>query len=219
MKFTQIATSLAFTAIRSSAFAPAVSFGRTRAAPLTATFASTAAAQAGDNSGTINAEKQLTDLYNKQVTNELTASQLYLAASIWAEKRELVGTAAYMRSESEEERGHALQFIDFANKRNVDLQLEALDRPPKDWSSVEGLWKHLLDAEKKNTEALKRLADAALDTRDHALTSFLEPFHMEQVNAEDELETIVAKVQRQSQTPGLLSQLDAELAPSKQPTA
>jgi len=214
MKFSStIATSLTCLAARASAFAPVSKTPLSRYAP-TAKFA-TSAAQTEPRSFT-NTEK-LSELYNKQVTNELTASQLYLAASIWAEKKELVGTAAYMRSESEEERGHAMKFIEFGNKRNIDLELEALEAPPKQWSSVEDLWKALLDAEKENTEALKRLADVAMDTRDHALISFLEPFHMEQVNSEDELETIVSKVRHQSQTPGLLQQLDAELAPSEQP--
>jgi len=217
MKLSQIATPLAFTALRTSAFAPSTTSRLALARKtLTASFA-TNAVHAGTS--TEKSKEIMLDLYNKQVTNELTASQLYLSASIWAEKKELVGMAAYMRGESEEERGHAMKFIDFANKRNIDLQLEALNAPPNQWSGVEELWKHLLGAEKENTEALKKLADAALDTRDHALISFLEPFHMEQVDSEDELENIVAKVESQSQTPGLLSQLDAELAPSKQPTA
>lgn len=46
---------------------------------------------------------------------------------------------------------------------------------------------------------------------DHAVTTFLMPFHMEQVNAEDQLRTIVAKVCDENKTPGLLRQLDYEL--------
>ena len=123
------------------------------------------------------ASEQLVQLYNQQIANELGASQLYLSASIWAEQNELVGMAAYLRTEANEERSHALEFIDFAHKREFDVRLGALAAPPRGWDTVEDLWKAVLEAEKTNTEALKALHDAAIDDRDHALTGFLEPFH------------------------------------------
>jgi ferritin len=124
-----------------------------------------------------------------------------------------------MRSESEEERGHAMQFIDFANKRNYSLKLEELATPPSNWGTAEELWGALLQGEKDNTESLKTLADAAAANREHALSALLDPFHMEQIESEDSLRTILAKVRDQKQTPGLLRQLDSELDPSKVPTA
>jgi len=54
---------------------------------------------------------ELTELYNQQITNEFQACQLYMAASIEADRRNLVGMASYFRDESEEERGHAKEFI------------------------------------------------------------------------------------------------------------
>jgi ferritin len=124
---------------------------------------------------------------------------------------------AYMRSESEEERGHALQFIDFANKRKFPIDLQALDAPPQMWNSVQELWESLLEAELENTEALKNLADLADDSHDHSLSALLDPFHMEQVESEDQLRTMVAKIADEAKTPGLLRQLDAEIAPHAPP--
>mmetsp|Transcript_10276 Transcript_10276/g.12352 ORF Transcript_10276/g.12352 Transcript_10276/m.12352 type:complete len:217 (-) Transcript_10276:230-880(-) len=154
------------------------------------------------------------NLLNSQVTRELEASQLYLSASIWCEQQNLVGMAAYMLSESEEERTHALQVIDFASKRDVTLELEALEAPKFDWDSCLDVWNSLLDAEKANTQSLFKLADAAVECHDHALTGFLLPYHSEQVESEDHLETIISKVQDESLTPGLIRQLDTELGAS-----
>ena len=39
----------------------------------------------------------------------------------------------------------------------------------------------------------------------------LNPFHMEQVDAEDKIGSIIAKVTDENRTPGLLRQLDHEL--------
>jgi len=151
-------------------------------------------------------------LLNSQVTEELKASQLYLSASIWCEERNLIGMAAYMLNESDEERAHAITIIDFATKRDVRLRLQTITAPESDWESCLDVWKSLLKAEQDTTQSLFRLADAAQDSRDHALTAFLRPYHMEQVESEDHLETIISKVEDESLTPGLIRQLDTELA-------
>jgi len=151
------------------------------------------------------------ELLNEQVKNELTASQLYLSAAIWCEKNDYDGMAKYMRSESEEERGHALGFIDFALKKDADLELKALAAPKKKWESCEELWKDLLEAEKENTQNLLKLGDAATEAKDHTVTSFLQLFHLEQVESEDKMATILAKVRDEKKTPGLLRQLDTKL--------
>lgn len=153
----------------------------------------------------------LVETYNNQVTNELKASQLYLSASLWCESRKLVGMAAYMRKESEEERSHALSFIDFAHKRDFPLQLQTLDAPPTDWESVTELWQALLDAEKDNTQALEKLGQVADEKKDAPLSTFLDPFFMEQVESEHELDKILAKARDMETTPGFLRQLDNEL--------
>ena len=53
------------------------------------------------------ASEELLELWNQQITKELEASQIYLAASIWADQNNFVGMASFFRAESDEERGHA----------------------------------------------------------------------------------------------------------------
>ena len=121
---------------------------------------------------------ELYHLMNSQVTRELAASQLYLAASIWCDANELIGMADYMRRESEEERAHALAFIAFASKRNIPIELEDVEAPVADWDNPEELWEDLLRAEVANTHSLLELGDAASNCRDHSVTTFLMPYHM-----------------------------------------
>lgn len=228
MKLAMAATSSLFFLSRSvGAFSPswatatsrrAAALSRPGTPPLPAAFATRAAQQheVADVPATA-ASDELASAFNEQVTRELSASQLYLSASLWCSRRDLVGFESYMREESEEERGHATRLIDFANKRRFPLELEALDAPPANWGTVEELWEDLLRAEVDNTAALKRLADIADAERDHSLSALLDPFHMEQVESEDELRTILAKVRDEERTPGLLRQLDSELDPEAQP--
>ena len=121
---------------------------------------------------------ELYHLMNSQVTRELEASQLYLAASIWCDENDLIGMADFMRRESEEERSHALAFIEFATKRNIPIELEDIDAPVADWEHPEELWEDLLQAEGTNTHSLLELGDAAANCRDHAVSTFLMPYHM-----------------------------------------
>jgi len=154
---------------------------------------------------------ELLELFNAQVTNELAASQLYLSASIWCDSQDLVGMSKYMLQESAEERGHALSFIEFAHKRGMKIRLETIPAPAADWNDVEDIWADVLKSEQANTQNILDLGDVAADCKDHALTTFLQPFHMEQVSSEDSLSTILSKVKEENRTPGLIRQLDDEL--------
>ncbi|KAL7529906.1 hypothetical protein ACHAXR_003218 [Thalassiosira sp. AJA248-18] len=155
--------------------------------------------------------QELLDLFSNQVSHELSASQFYLSASIWFENRDWEGMASYMLAESSEERGHALQLIDFANKRNIPVKLQGLDAPNADWESPEEVWRDVLKLEQGNTESLLHLAEAASKCQDYAVLACLNPFHMEQVDSESKISTIIAKVSDENRTPGLLRQLDHEL--------
>ena len=138
------------------------------------------------------------------------ASQVYLSASIWFDSQDWEGMAAYMLAESEEERTHGLGFVDFANKRNFPVELQAIPAPVScnEWKSPEDVWQTILELEQSNTQSLLNVAEAANECHDYAVLAFLNPYHMEQVNAEDKIGSILAKVKDENRTPGLLRSLD-----------
>ena len=140
--------------------------------------------------------KELLDLFNNQVTQEFIASQTYLSASIWFDSNDWEGMAAYMLAESDDERVHGLTFVDFANKRNIPLSLQTIPAPPSltEWTTPEDVWQSILELEKSNTRSLLELAEAANNCHDYAVLAFLNPFHMGQVNEEDKIGGILAKV-------------------------
>ena len=154
---------------------------------------------------------RLLELFNRQVTQEFTASQVYLSASIWFDNNDWEGMAAYMLAESAEEREHGLGFVEFANKRNFPIELQAIPAPVScsEWDSPEDVWLSILELEEANTHSLLELAGAANECNDFAVLAFLNPFHMGQVNEEDKIGSILAKVRDENRTPGLLRSLDA----------
>ena len=122
--------------------------------------------------------EDLLQLFSRQVTQEFSASQLYLSASIWFDRREWEGMSAYMLAESAEERGHALEFVQFANKRNIPIELATIGAPNSRWESPEEVWADILKLEETNTANLLKVAEAANACQDYAVLAFLNPFHV-----------------------------------------
>jgi len=178
-----------------------------------AAFTSTATPQKAARSTPLGPSDELLELFNQQVTQEFIASQVYLSASIWFDTNDWEGMAAYMLAESAEERIHGLGFVDFANKRNFPIELQSIPAPVSSsvWDSPEDVWLSILELEQTNTRSLLDLAEAANECHDFSVLAFLNPFHMGQVNEEDKIGSILAKVRDENRTPGLLRSLDAEL--------
>ena len=140
------------------------------------------------------AHQELIQLWSDQVSVELSASQLYLSASIWFRERDMAGMAAWMLDESGEERGHGLAILEMAHKRGFPIQLKELAEPKSDWATPTEVWESILEAEQTNTQNLLRLAGKAAECGEYACQAFLDPFHIEQLDAEDKVGSILAKV-------------------------
>lgn len=117
--------------------------------------------------------------------------------------------AAWMLEESDEERGHGFAILEFAMKKGFPVVLEALDAPKNDWASPVEVWESILGAEQTNTQNLLRLAHAANGCGDYAAMAMLDPFHEEQLDAEDKVSGVLNKVRYA--TPELMAQLDHDL--------
>lgn len=156
--------------------------------------------------------QELLDLISHQVSVELMASQAYMQASIWFRAREMDGMAAWMLDESDEERGHGKQILEFAMKCQFPVTLEPLAAPTSVWQSPEQVWAEILALEQNNTRNLLAIAAAANRCEQFGVMAFLDPFHVEQIEAEDKVGGILAKVTYASE--GLLWQLDHELGMS-----
>mmetsp|Transcript_10003 Transcript_10003/g.23826 ORF Transcript_10003/g.23826 Transcript_10003/m.23826 type:complete len:250 (+) Transcript_10003:145-894(+) len=159
--------------------------------------------------GSSTPSQELLELWSAQVSVELSASQLYLSASIWFRNRGYPGMAAWMLDESDEERGHGFAILEFAMKKGFPVVLEALDAPRNDWTSPIEVWESIIEAEQTNTQNLMRLAHTANGCGDYAAMAFLDPFHEEQLEAEDKVTGILNKVRYAD--PALMAQLDHDL--------
>eukprot|EP00594_Rhizosolenia_setigera_P013278 CAMPEP_0178962850 /NCGR_PEP_ID=MMETSP0789-20121207/14630_1 /TAXON_ID=3005 /ORGANISM="Rhizosolenia setigera, Strain CCMP 1694" /LENGTH=222 /DNA_ID=CAMNT_0020647119 /DNA_START=40 /DNA_END=708 /DNA_ORIENTATION=- len=138
--------------------------------------------------------QELLELISRQVSVELTASSAYMAASIWFRARDMDGSAAWTLEESDEERGHGKEILEFAMKNHFPVVLEPIVAPKNDWVEPAEVWETILGLEKQNTQNLLRIADVADKCGMYGVKAFLDPFHVEQIDAEDKVGGILAKV-------------------------
>lgn len=132
-----------------------------------------------------------------------------MQASIWLRSRNMDGMAAWMLEESDEERGHCKEILEFAMKNHYEVVLEPLSAPKNDWNSVSDVWATILSLKENNTQNLLRIAGTADSCGMCAVKAFLNPFHVEQIDAEDKVGAILAKVKGASGA--LLWEIDHQL--------
>ena len=101
------------------------------------------------------------------------------------------------------------EILEFAMKNHYDVILEPLSAPRNDWDSVSDVWATILALEENNTQNLLRIAGAADSCGMYGVKAFLDPFHVEQIDAEDKVGAILAKIQGASGT--LLWEIDHQL--------
>lgn len=125
--------------------------------------------------------KNMNAKLSDQVKAEMFASHKYLAMACSFESMGLRILAKRFFEQSEEEREHAMKIIHYVNEVGGTVELHAVDKPPKDFKSVESIVTAALDGEKAITEMINDLVTLADQEKDYATRSFLQWFVDEQV--------------------------------------
>lgn len=130
---------------------------------------------------------------NEQISWESYASNYYLAAAAWCENTGYEGAAKFFYTQSDEERQHMLKFIHYLNSVNSAPQISAVKPPPKNLKSLEAICKMALQNEQAVTKLIHKIVDLAQKEKDHNTYNFLQWFVTEQVEEENQFETILQK--------------------------
>ena len=159
----------------------------------------------------MNMSDQLAEAFNAQITMELESSVAYLQLSAFCETQNLVGMASWMRHQSEEERDHAYQFLDFALDRGIDIRIGTIEAPDFELSSVEQAFQTSLEQERKVTAAIHDLYRLATQEGDLASFPILQHFIEEQNEEEASVGTILERIRLTGGESSGLLLLDSEL--------
>jgi ferritin len=149
--------------------------------------------------------------YSDQVTMELASSVAYLQMSAWFDRADLPGMASWMRIQSEEERLHALRFIDFVLDRGNSVVIGALPTPKAEFASSRKCFEAALGHERAVSASIRTLYKLASEEGDVESFTLLEWFLNEQVEEEATVEKILGQLGHVGDDGSALLMLDREL--------
>ena len=121
---------------------------------------------------------------NDQLNREFFSSYYYLSMAAYFLAQNLKGFSHWMRIQAQEETIHALKIYDFIDDRDGEIDLNAIDTPPKIWDTPLDVFQDALKHEQKISNHIYELTDLSLQEKDHATNTFLQWFIAEQVEEE-----------------------------------
>lgn len=149
--------------------------------------------------------------FSDQITLELQSSIAYLQLAISLEDQNLPGMASWMRVQSDEERLHALRFIDHVTDRGGRPMIGAMSAPGDVGGTVLEVFRTSLRHEETVSESIRNLYRAVQAEGDIDAIPLLNFFVEEQIEEEATVSEIVGRLEMIGDDGAGLLRLDAEL--------
>lgn len=150
-------------------------------------------------------------LLNEQVNKELYSAYLYLEFSNFYTEQGLAGFANWYRIQAQEERDHAMLFVDYMHNNDAKVTYEAIDKPEAELKENIDPLKAGLEHEIYVTGLINTIYDAAHSAKDYRTMQFLDWFVKEQGEEEANASELVKKMELYGSDSRGLYLLDSEL--------
>ncbi len=123
----------------------------------------------------------MTGALNEQIVHELHSSNAYIALAGYFDSLGLKALARRFFIQSDEERDHAMKFVNYLMDVGQQVQVAAIPDTKSVFASVEEGVAAALEQEERVTAQINDLMALAHDEKDYATASFLQWFIDEQV--------------------------------------
>ena len=151
-------------------------------------------------------------LLNQQINKEFYSAYLYLDMSNYCDELDLNGYANYYMVQAQEERDHALLFMQYMQSIGLKVTLEAIDKPDKVFDSVLAPLEIAAEHERYVSSLINDIYHECHEARDYRTLKFLDWFVDEQREEEDSADSMVSRYKLFGQDPRGLYLLDQEYA-------
>lgn len=135
--------------------------------------------------------KELNDAINKQIGEELKASNGYANMASYFNSLGLLRLTAMFFDQSEEEREHAMKFLHYLLEVDGNVAIPAIPAVPNKFDSVKAAFKMALSWEQEVTGKINHLMDLAVEAKDYATQDFLRWYVTEQVEEESTMSHLI----------------------------
>lgn len=156
--------------------------------------------------------KKVTDLLNTQVNKEFYSAYLYLDFANFYADEGLSGFANWYQIQAQEERDHAMLFIQYLQNNGEKVVLDAIDKPNIEMKVPMDPLKAALAHEQYVTELIHTIYEAAYSEKDFRTMQFLDWFVKEQGEEETNANDLIKKMELFGSEPKALYLLDQEMA-------
>ncbi|MGX8691742.1 MAG: ferritin [Eubacteriales bacterium] len=150
-------------------------------------------------------------MLNNQVNAEFYSAYLYLDFSNYYKDAGLDGYANWYMIQAQEERDHAMLFIQYLQQQGEAVVLEAIDKPDKKYKKFIDPLKMGAEHERVVTDLINTIYAAAYEEHDFRTMQFLDWFVKEQAEEEDNADDNVTKFELFGNDSKGLYELDAEM--------
>ncbi len=155
--------------------------------------------------------KKIEEALNAQINAEMWSAYLYLSMAAWCHSNGQSGMGHWFEVQFKEEQDHAQILFNYIVQRGGKVQLRAIDPVPTEWSGILNVFESTLDHENKVTSLINNLFALTLEENDFATQSMLKWFIDEQVEEEDNAQTIIDNLKMIKDNGYGLYMLDKEL--------
>lgn len=156
-------------------------------------------------------DKKVVELLNQQVNKEFYSAYLYLDFSNYYYEQGLDGFGNWYKIQAQEERDHAMLFIQYLQNNGEKVELEAIDKPNVTLESAKSVLEEGLKHEQYVTGLIHGIYDAAYSVKDFRTMQFLDWFVKEQGEEETNADNLVKRFELFGDDPKSLYMLDNEL--------
>ena len=154
---------------------------------------------------------KVVELLNNQVNAEFYSAYLYLDMANYYKNEGLDGYYNWYKVQAQEERDHALLFMDYLQQNGVEVVLEAIAKPDKEFKAFIDPLKAGAEHERLVTSLIHDIYAVAYEEKDFRTMQFLDWFVKEQAEEEDNADDMIKKFELFGNDSKGLYQLDNEL--------
>ena len=156
--------------------------------------------------------EKLEKAFNDQINAEFYSEYFYLSMFAYFERSNLKGFSNWMNVQMQEEHAHAMGMFNYLHERGAKVELQKIEQPKTDWTSVVEVFEDVLKHEKYVTSRINALMDVAEEVKDRAAVSFLDWYLKEQVEEESNVGNVLKTLKQICDAPQCIYMLDKELA-------
>ena len=138
--------------------------------------------------------KKMEDALVGQINKEMHSAYIYLSMSAESAAMGLKGFASWFMCQYHEEMFHAMKLYEYVQNQGGKIVLAAIEEPPRNFKSALDMFEKTLAHEQYMTKNINDLLELAIEARDHATQITLHWYVTEQVEEEDTVNDIIAKL-------------------------